>query len=117
MRITGGSIALLAACVLLAALGCAAQSDRATGGTPTADVSGLWEGGSSAGVRQSGDHRMTLRQDGDKVTGSAYLWATAGGRQDFLIEGTVVIGNEFHFQPARGESHTMRGHLVVRVTA
>jgi hypothetical protein len=50
---------------------------------------------------------MTLRQDGNNVSGVVRI----AGRQDLPITGNVR-GNEFHFEPA-DQSHRLRGHFLV----
>jgi hypothetical protein len=101
----------LIAGTVLAAVGCVSTDHRAADGTAAADVSGVWEGGFTVGPRQSGDFRMTLSQEGHKVTGAAFLWGTAGGRRDYPIVGTIT-GNELHYEPA-DQSHRLRGYFVV----
>jgi hypothetical protein len=96
---------LAIACAAIGAWGCAAQGTD----DPRADVSGVWEGGFAVGNRANGAYEMTLRQQGERVTGVLRLPYRA---QEWAIQGTVS-GNEFSFQPA-DSSHRLIGHFVVK---
>jgi len=97
---------LVAALLLLGALGCAQRTDWIEGTLVTVDVSGVWTGtvvpGLEAGV--GGDLQMTLVQRGAKVSGDGRFRATR-----MAIEGTVR-GDVFSFSEPGGR---FRGEATV----